>query len=116
MNEAKMSFIEHLEELRKRLIICVVSIFVGMLVCWFFREQILAFLLHPLYQAWSQVDGLPPPKPLHFAGLIEPFVAYLKLMSDPDFQMFYNYWMPRLGREQKEFYAKIEHDWVWMRQ
>ncbi len=49
-------------------------------------------------------------------GAYKDFVTYLKLMSDPDFQMFYNYWMPRLGREQKEFYAKIEHDWVWMRQ
>jgi Tat protein translocase TatC len=79
--EAKMSFLEHLEELRKRLIICVVSVLAGMIICWFFREQILAFLLDPLYQAWSQVDGLDEPKPLNFSSMLEPFVAYLKLSA-----------------------------------
>jgi len=49
-------------------------------------------------------------------GAYKDFLAYLKLMSDPNFQTFYNYWLPRLGSQQKEFYAKIEHDWVWMRQ
>ncbi len=76
-----MSFIEHLEELRKRLIICVLSVFVGMVVCWFFREQILAFLLDPLYSAWRQVDGLDEPRPLNFSSMLEPFIAYLKLSA-----------------------------------
>jgi Tat protein translocase TatC len=76
-----MTFLEHLEELRKRLLRCAIAVLGGMIVCWFFREEFRAFLEAPLYEAWSQVDGLPPPKPLHFAGLIEPFVAYLKLSA-----------------------------------
>jgi Tat protein translocase TatC len=80
-DESKMSFIEHLEELRRRLITCVAAVFVSMIFCWFFREQILSFLLAPLYTAWSQVDGLPPPKPLNFSSMLEPFVAYLKLSA-----------------------------------
>ncbi len=80
-DEGKMSFIEHLEELRKRLIRGVLAVFVGMIVCWFFREQILAFLLAPLYEAWGKVDGLPEPKPLNFSSMLEPFVAYLKMSA-----------------------------------
>ncbi len=80
-DEAKMSFMEHLEELRKRLIRAVLAVFIGMIICWFFREQILAFLLSPLYEAWNQVDGLPEPKPLNFSSMLEPFIAYLKMSA-----------------------------------
>jgi len=76
-----MTFLEHLEELRRRLLRCAIAVVGGMIICWFFREEFRAFLEAPLYEAWSQVEGLPPPKPLHFAGLIEPFVAYLKLSA-----------------------------------
>jgi Tat protein translocase TatC len=79
--KSKMTFLEHLEELRRRLIISAVSVLVGMIICWFLREFILSFLLDPLYEAWSQVDGLPEPKPLNFASMLEPFVAYLKLSA-----------------------------------
>lgn len=80
-DDAKMSFLQHLEELRQRLIKSVISIFVGMIICWFFREQILSFLLSPLYEAWNQVEGLPDPKPLNFSSMLEPFIAYLKLSA-----------------------------------
>ena len=81
IDEKKMSFLEHLEELRKRLITCAISMFVGMIICWFFREQILSFLLDPLYQAWRQVEGLEEPRPLNYSSMLEPFVANLKLSA-----------------------------------
>ncbi len=74
-----MTFIEHLEELRSRLLKSVVAIFAGMIVCWVFREDIRLFLEAPLYEAWRAVPGLPPPSPLSFTSLIEPFMAYLKI-------------------------------------
>jgi Tat protein translocase TatC len=80
-DESKMSFLEHLEELRVRLIRSAAAVFVGMFICWFFRESILSFLLQPLYVAWAQVDGLPEPKPLNFSSMLEPFIAYLKLSA-----------------------------------
>jgi sec-independent protein translocase protein TatC len=76
-----MSFLEHLEELRNRLIICAVALIGGMIVCWFFRDPILKFLLAPLYEAWRQVDGLEDPTPLNFTSMLEPFTAYLKLSA-----------------------------------
>ncbi len=79
--ESKMSFLEHLEELRVRLIRSVIAVLVGMIACWFFKEEMLAFLLEPLYEAWQNVEGLPEPKPLNFSSMLEPFVAYLKMSA-----------------------------------
>ncbi len=76
-----MSFLEHLEELRSRLITCAFALIGGMIICWFFRDQILKFLLSPLYDAWRQVDGLDEPPPLNFTSMVEPFTAYLKLSA-----------------------------------
>ncbi len=80
-DDGKMTFLEHLEELRRRLVFCALSVLAGMVICWFFREQIRAFLEAPLYEAWSTVPGLPEPEPLRFKSLLEPFVAYLKLSA-----------------------------------
>ena len=80
-DDGKMTFLEHLEELRRRLVFCALSVLAGMIICWFFREQIRAFLEAPLYEAWSTVPGLPEPEPLRFKSLLEPFVAYLKLSA-----------------------------------
>lgn len=48
---AKMSFLEHLDELRKRLIISVSAIAAGFLICLFFIDEIFAFIMVPLQQA-----------------------------------------------------------------
>jgi sec-independent protein translocase protein TatC len=44
----KMSFLEHLEELRQRLVRSAVALVVGFAVCWGFREQIFHFMTAPL--------------------------------------------------------------------
>jgi Sec-independent protein secretion pathway component TatC len=38
----KMSFLDHLEELRKRLIVSIIAIFVAFLVCWNYADKIFA--------------------------------------------------------------------------
>jgi sec-independent protein translocase protein TatC len=47
-NEKIVPFIEHLVELRKRLIICVVAIVIGMGVAWNFSTPLLGFVEKPL--------------------------------------------------------------------
>jgi Tat protein translocase TatC len=74
-----MSFMDHLEELRQRLVKCLLAVVAGLLVCWFFREELRQFLEAPLYAAWQSVPGLPAPAPLSFTSLMEPFVAYMKI-------------------------------------
>jgi sec-independent protein translocase protein TatC len=47
-NEKVLPFIEHLVELRKRLIICVVAVVIGMGVAWNFSGALLNFVEKPL--------------------------------------------------------------------
>jgi sec-independent protein translocase protein TatC len=44
----KMSFLEHLDELRKRLIVCVSALAVGFMVCWAYVERLVDFIFVPL--------------------------------------------------------------------
>src|SRR3989442_13990263 len=69
----KMSFLEHLEELRKRLIISIVALGVAFLVCWNFADRIFALLAQPLSRF------LPPGDKLVFTRLTEPFLLYMKV-------------------------------------
>lgn len=46
-NEREMPFLDHLEELRWRIIKSAIAIFVGMIVCLFFSQKILDFLIWP---------------------------------------------------------------------
>jgi sec-independent protein translocase protein TatC len=46
---AKMSFLEHLDELRTRLIRSVTALVAAFLICLFFIDKIQAFIMKPLY-------------------------------------------------------------------
>ncbi|UCG14595.1 MAG: twin-arginine translocase subunit TatC [Deltaproteobacteria bacterium] len=69
----KMPFTEHLEELRKRLIICFVAVGIGFVICYFFAEQLFRVLMQPLLQV------MPPGEGLIFTALPEAFFTYLKV-------------------------------------
>ena len=54
MNEGKYkqaSFIEHLTELRSRLVKSIIYLFVFFIVCYFFAENIYSFLVSPYAEA-----------------------------------------------------------------
>ena len=44
---SRAPLLDHLVELRKRLIICVTALFIGFIVCFVFSTQIFTLLLHP---------------------------------------------------------------------
>jgi len=69
----KMSFLDHLEELRKRLLISFIAMIVGFLTCWAFAEPIFAKLQQPLTQF------LPPGDKLAYTRLTAPFFLYMKV-------------------------------------
>lgn len=71
--EEKVPFTEHLEELRRRLLISVVAVAVGFLVCYFFSKQLFEILMKPL------IVSLPPQSTLIFTSLPEAFFTYLKV-------------------------------------
>lgn len=52
----QMSFLEHLDELRKRLIRSVLFIFIALVGCWFVSSQIYSFLAVPIKQALAEAQ------------------------------------------------------------
>lgn len=52
----QMSFLEHLDELRKRLVNSVIIIIIAFMVCWFFSDRIYNFLAVPIRQALSEAE------------------------------------------------------------
>jgi sec-independent protein translocase protein TatC len=71
----KMPFTQHLEELRRRLIICVIAVAIGFSISYFFSEKIFAWLMTPL------LDALPegPDRRLVYTGPVEALLTYLKV-------------------------------------
>ena len=76
--EKPMTFWEHLDELRARLIRSVVALFLGCIVAWEFHGRLLEFLKLPFAQAWAGA-GLPGEAALHQAAPAAGFSAYIKL-------------------------------------
>jgi sec-independent protein translocase protein TatC len=72
-----MTFWEHLEELRQRLFRMALAAIVGGTVAWFFRSQVLEWLLRPFEAGWREHFQEPPT--IHFPDPAGMFVAYLKL-------------------------------------
>jgi sec-independent protein translocase protein TatC len=73
MSDGKSPFTSHLDELRKRIIRCIVAVLLGFLGSYAFAEQIFDILIKPLKAA------LPPESLLIYTGLPEAFFVYLKL-------------------------------------
>ncbi len=71
--ETKLPFTDHLEELRKRLIISVIAVAAGFIVSYFFSKQLFEILMKPL------IVALPPRSTLIFTSLPEAFFTYLKV-------------------------------------
>lgn len=71
--EEEMTFTSHLEELRSRLVKCVIAAIIGFLACYGFAEQLFDLLMAPL------VHVLPPGGSLIYTGLPEGFFTYLKV-------------------------------------
>ena len=72
MSDEKLSFVEHLEELRNRVIKCLIAIGIGFLVSYAFAKKIFFLLAKPLQEA------LPPNSTLIFISPTEAFIIYLK--------------------------------------
>src|SRR6187549_1642843 len=69
----KMTFLDHLEELRKRLLISIIAVAGGFLVCWAFAQQIFGKLQEPLTRF------LPSGDKLAYTLLTAPFFLYMKV-------------------------------------
>lgn len=71
-----MSFLEHLEELRRRIVHSVLYILAGFGVCWWFHEQIFAVMQRPIMAALAKnhLDTK-----LVYLNPTDPFNMYIKI-------------------------------------
>ena len=79
MNDEKnkqSNFVEHLTELRSRLVKCIIYLFVFFVLCYFFAENIYSFLLAPYADAVKDDDAN---RRMIFTALHETFITYLKV-------------------------------------
>jgi sec-independent protein translocase protein TatC len=54
--DGQMSFLDHLDEFRKRLVKCVIIIVIGFMTCWFVHDKIFNFLSVPIIDALSEAQ------------------------------------------------------------
>jgi sec-independent protein translocase protein TatC len=90
--EEKQPFTAHLDELRKRLIICFVAIGVGFVACYFFKVELFYILVAPLQKVMKSGETL------IYTHLPEAFFTFLKtafigglMLASP--VIIYEFWM-----------------------
>jgi sec-independent protein translocase protein TatC len=71
----RMTLMEHLEELRKRIVRALIGPAIAFAFTWSFRETIAEYLARPIYAA------LPEGSKLAFLGISDPFVLYFKMTA-----------------------------------
>ena len=103
-----MGFLEHLEELRRRIIYSLIAVAVGFFACWGYAENIYTIMQRPIMQA-LQKNGLA--EKLVYLNPTEPFNLYLKVgflaglfVASPF--VLYQVWLfisPGLYRNEKRY-------------
>ncbi|MGH9541301.1 MAG: twin-arginine translocase subunit TatC [Terriglobales bacterium] len=74
---ATMSFLEHLEELRRRIFLAAIGVIVGFCFCFAYADTIYGFMEKPLLKAFA-AHGMVGQK-LGYLNPIDPFNLYIKL-------------------------------------
>jgi sec-independent protein translocase protein TatC len=105
IEDEKMPFLSHLEELRKRLIACAIAAGAGFVISYIFAERLFQLLILPLKTQLPEGDRL------IYTNLPEMFLTYLKsalvsgiLVSSP--YIFYQLWMfiaPGLYHKERKY-------------
>ena len=105
MTDDKQPFLGHLEELRRRLVICAIAVGIGFIISYVFAKQLFSYLVLPLTKV------LPDDSRLIFTNLPEMFIAYIKvalvagiILAIPI--IFYQLWMflaPALYQKEKRY-------------
>jgi sec-independent protein translocase protein TatC len=103
-----MSFLEHLEELRQRLVRSVLALLVGFIVCFYFSDKIYGYLAKPLTDT---LRSLGMADRLVYTNPTDPFNLYIKLsivaglfLASPF--VLYQLWLfisPGLYRHEKRY-------------
>jgi len=103
-----MSFLEHLEELRRRIIYAIIAVGIAFFACWGYAERIYAIMQRPIMEALRH-NGMA--EKLVYLNPTEPFNLYLKVaflaglfVASPF--VLYQVWMfisPGLYRHERRY-------------
>jgi sec-independent protein translocase protein TatC len=103
-----MGFLDHLEELRRRLVYSIGAVVVGFFACWGYHLQIFAVMQKPIMEA-LKANGLS--EKLVYLNPVDPFNLYLKIaalaglfLTSPF--VLYQVWMfisPGLYRNERRY-------------
>lgn len=103
---------DHIEELRARVIRCLFAAVAAFVVCWLFRERVLAIIMRPHCRAMAQAQLEPT---LKFRSYTEPVLAQLKasliaalVLSGP--YIIYQLWAflaPGLFRHERRVVCRL---------
>lgn len=107
-DDVPMSFFDHLNELRKRLVRAALGIVVAFIACYIFVDELRTILLVPFYDSWQSV-GLEGGAQLQALSALETFLTDLRItviaaifVAGPI--VFYQLWMfiaPGLYRSER---------------
>jgi sec-independent protein translocase protein TatC len=103
-----MGFLEHLEELRKRIVYSLIAVILGFIGCWFSASRLVDIMQRPIIQVLHKY-GLP--EKLVYLNPVDPFNLYLKVagvaglfVASPF--VLYQLWLfiaPGLYRNEKRY-------------
>lgn len=90
--ENKMSFFEHVEELRSRVMTCLFVFFLGFCICYAFAtDWLMDFLKAPLFKVMG-----PDQQKLYFTNLFENFLVHLKISAVGSIVLFVPFYLYQL--------------------
>ena len=109
-DDVPMTVLEHLSDLRKRLIRSLLGLFPAMYVCWEFKERLLAFLLEPFSIAYRRL-GLGDRAIMNTSNPPDMYTTYMKFSADSGLMLaspwiFYQIWAfiaPGLYKRERLF-------------
>jgi sec-independent protein translocase protein TatC len=76
LTEKKMPLLDHLVELRSRLLKSLIAFLIAFVICFHFAEPIFGFLVEPLARIMQQVGGS---QRMIYTALTEAFLTYVKV-------------------------------------
>ncbi len=102
----ELPLVEHLRELRKRLVYSVIGVVVSAIVAWNFKEELFNIIRKPIEPFLST-----PEQGLVYTGLMENFIAYVKISLMGGFIISCPFWLyhlwrflaPALYKEEKKY-------------
>lgn len=103
-----MGFLDHLEELRKRIVYSIIAIVVGFFACWFSAARLVGIMQRPIVDVLHKYNL---PEKLVYLNPVDPFNLYLKVagvaglfVTSPF--VLYQIWLfiaPGLYRNEKRY-------------